>query len=152
MPPTPTSGRPRAPFALWIVLILSWIVLLPMLWTAFSTVPSPERLAQSRMVRIPTLESLGLLVGRSAVELGVLLVLLVPWRRRFYLTRLSLAAVGVWAWFIGSTPLGLSQMTWLHRRWLAAVGAVLVVWAGVVALGRVVETLRTRPPATPASP
>lgn len=141
MPPT---WRDRARLLLWLALIASWLVLLPMLWTAFSTVPSVERLAQPRMVRIPTLESLGWLVGQSAVELGVLLALLVPWRPRFYLARLWLGAVSVWAWFIGTTPLGLSQMTWHHRRWLAAVGALLVLASTIATLGRAAGRLRTR--------
>ncbi len=140
----PSTWRNRARLLLWLALIASWLVLLPMLWTAFSTVPSPERLAQPRMVRIPTLESLGLLVGQSAVELGVLLALLAPWRPRFYLARLWLGAVGIWAWFIATTPLGLSQMTWHHRRWLAVVGALLVLSAALVALSRVAGRLRTR--------
>ncbi len=144
MPPTPTSWRDRARSALWFALILSWLVLVPMLWTAFSTVPSPERLAQPRMVQIPTLDSLGLLVGQSAIELGVLLAWLLPWRPRFYLGRLWIGAVGVWAWFIGTTPLGLSQMTWHHRRWLAAVGVTLLLSAAIGTGDRILRGLRGR--------
>ena len=125
-------------------MLLSWLVLVPMLWTAFSTVPSAERLAQSRMVRIPTLQTVGLLVLRTAAEAGVLLALLAPWRPRFYLSRLWIAAFGVVAWFIGTTPLGLTRMSWIHRRWLAAVGVALLLWAAIATMARIVRGLRAR--------
>jgi hypothetical protein len=144
MPLMPTSWRDRARLALWVALLLSWLILLPMLWTAFSTVPSAERLAQSRMVRIPTLQTVGLLVLQSAVEVGVLLALLFPWRPRFYLARLWIAAFAVVAWFIATTPLGLTRMSWIHRRWLAAVGVALLFWAAIATMARIVRGLRAR--------
>jgi hypothetical protein len=122
----------------WFALLLSWIVLLPVLWSAFSTVPSAERLSQSHMVEIPTLGTVVMLVGKSAAELVVVLALTLPWWRRRYLTRLWLAAVGAWAWFFASTPMGLTRMAWMHRRWLAGVAAALLVAAVVGAMGRVV--------------
>ncbi|MEQ9569298.1 MAG: hypothetical protein RLN75_03840, partial [Longimicrobiales bacterium] len=67
-PAPPTTRRPwphRTRIALWILLLLSWVMLVPMLWTAFSTVPSMERLARSRMVEIPTLRTVGLLIGQA---------------------------------------------------------------------------------------
>jgi hypothetical protein len=144
MPLIPTSWRNRARFALWLALLVSWLVLLPLLWTAFATVPSAERLAQSRMVRIPTLETVGLLVLQTAVEAGVLLALLFPWRPRFYLSRLWIAAFAVGAWFIATTPLGLTRMSWTHRRWLAAVGAALFLWAAVATIARIAGGPGTR--------
>ncbi len=128
-PTTRRSGPHRTRIALWVVLLLSWLVLLPMLWNAFSTVPSMERLSQSRMVEIPTLRTVGLLVGRSTIEAAILLALLAPWIPRHYLTRLWLAAVGLGAWFLATTPLGLTRMSWIHRRWLALMWVTLVVAA-----------------------
>lgn len=132
-----SRGPGRARIALWLGLLVSWVVLLPALWTAFSTVPSAERLAQSRMVEIPTLRTVGLLVGRATLEIGVLLALLFPWRRRLYLTRLWLGAIAVGVWFIATTPLGITRMSWIHRRWLALVGVGLLAAAGVATAVRI---------------
>lgn len=118
--------------------------MLPMLWTAFATVPSMERLAQSRMVEIPTLRTVGLLVARTTLEAGILLALLAPWIPTRYLTRLWLAVVGVGAWFLATTPLGLTRMSWIHRRWLALVWVVLLGAAAVATGVRGVARLRSR--------
>jgi hypothetical protein len=120
--------------AFWIVLLLSWVVMLPALWRAFSTVPTPERLGQSRMIEIPTLETVAMIAVQSAIELSVALALLFPWRPRRYLARLWIAAVALGIWFIASTPLSLTHVAWVHRRWLAAVdGALLLAALGVTA-------------------
>jgi hypothetical protein len=126
-------------------LLASWVVLVPLMWNAFSTVPSLERLAQSRMVEIPTLRTVGWLVARSAAEIGVVLGLLVPWKPRRYLARLWLATVALAAWFLATTPLGLTRMSWLHRRWLVLVGASLLVAAVWATLARLRSVSRAAP-------
>lgn len=113
----------------WAALVLGWLYMLLNLWSAFATFPSAERLEQSRLVAIPTLQSLALLVGRSVVELAVVLGLTWPWRARLWITRVWAAAVIVAAWFLATTPLSVSATTWVHRRWLAA------LVAGLAAIG-----------------
>lgn len=110
--------------ALWALLILAWLVTLLYMWSAFATFPSAERLEQSRPVPIPTLGTAALLVLRSAAELGALLALLWPWWRRWYPGRALLAAAAAGGWFLFTTPLSLSAMSWVHRRWLAAMAVV----------------------------
>lgn len=122
-----------------------------MLWTAFSTIPSAERLAQSRMVEIPTLRTVAVLLVQSAVEAGLLLALLVPWRPRRYLARLWLAAFAIWVWFLATTPLGLTRMAWIHRRWLAGVGAALLVAATILTAARLLTGPRRSTPGRPAA-
>lgn len=128
--PAPHSRRR---FALTILLALGWIALVPMLWSAFSTLPSAERLEQSRMARIPTLGAFLFVLGKSAVELLAVLALTWP-RVRGYATRLAVAALGLVAWFFFSTPLSLTRMEWLHRRWLVAM-VLLLLAALVLELG-----------------
>ncbi len=126
---------------LWTGLLVSWVILLPMMWQAFTTVPTPARLAQPRMIGIPTLQTVELLVGQSLVELGVALGLAAPWWRRRYLTRLWLGAVALWVWFIASTPIGLTRLAWVHRRWLAMMAAAFLVAAVIGSAARVVRGL-----------
>jgi hypothetical protein len=110
---------------LWVGLVLGWLVMLLQMWSAFATVPSADRLAESRMMQIPTLQTLAALAVRSAVELGVVLVLLLPGWRSHYRLRLLGTALLLAVWFIGTTPLTLSVMHWVHRRWLAAMTLAL---------------------------
>lgn len=139
---SPAAARTR--IVLWVVLILSWVVLIPLLWSAFMTVPSAERLQQSRMIEIPTFATFQLIAVESAVELLVVAALLFPWRARFYLSRLWVTALGVCVWFIASTPLSLTRLAWVHRRWLAAVGVTLLLCAVVGTVARL-ATRKTRP-------
>lgn len=117
---------------LCVALFISWLVMLRYAWQAFSSLPSPERLEQSRMARIPTLGAVGWLAVRSACELTVLTALTWPVRRR-YATRLAVAAVLLPLWFVATAPLTLTIMEWVHRRWLAG------VWLAV--LGALVATI-----------
>jgi hypothetical protein len=120
--------------ALWCLLIVGWLVMLPQLWAAFATVPSAERLEQARLVPIPTLQTVALLVARSASEMAVVLGLLWPWRARHYLVRILGAAALLAAWFVLTTPLSLSAVAWVHRRWLAAMtGGLLLAFVGAAA-------------------
>jgi hypothetical protein len=139
--PSPSPETRDAAFyarlAIWVALILGWLTMLLYAWSAFATFPSAERLEQSRMAPIPTLRSLAMLGARSAVELTALLVLTWPWRSRAYTTRLALAAGLLVAWFVLTAPLTLSMTEWVHRRWLAAVtaGLILAFLAALVARG-----------------
>lgn len=131
-------------FALAAALLLSWILLLPLLWQAFATVPSAERLQQSHMVRIPTLQTLWLQIGLSALELSVLLAVLWPLASRRYLARLWAAALGSTAYFLFTAPLSLTTLEWVHRRWLAAVALGLLLSALLASAGALLRRSRRR--------
>jgi hypothetical protein len=119
-------------------------------WSAFATLPSPERLQESRLTPIPSLATVRNLVLRSAAELTALILLLWP-AARFYLLRVSAAVLALVAWFIATVPLSVTSLAWVHRRWLAALivalGAVLI--AGVTA--RVARRLYRPAARTPAA-
>lgn len=119
-------------------------------WDAFTTVPSAERLAESRMAAIPTLTTMLWMAARSAMEVAVLMVLLWPWNARRYATRAFICALVLPAYFLFTTPLSLTSVHWVHRRWLAGLEVLLlVVWA-TAALAR---TRRSHDePAEPAEP
>lgn len=119
-------------------LVLSWLVMLLFAWNAFSTVPSAERLEETRMTQIPTLTSVGMLLLRSGVELALLLVLLWP-ARRLYLTRVAAAVLGLAVWFIATVPLTVTSLAWVHRRWLAA---LVVALFGVLVAGAAARLAR----------
>jgi hypothetical protein len=128
---------------LWAALVLGWLIMLIYMWAGFSTLPSAERLEHSRMMAIPTLRTFALLAVRSAAELGVVMALLLPWWRRFFTLRLLAAALLLALWFFATTPLTLSTMHWVHRRWLAAMVAGLLGCTLVSAAGHL---LRRSPP------
>ena len=122
-------------FLFWLALIAGWLVLLPFLWQGFAEVPSAERLEQRHTVGIPTLATLGWTIAKSALELTAVLALAWP-AARLYATRLWLAALGLAVWFVWSTPLGITTLEWMHRRWLAGMVVVLVGAAVVAAVAR----------------
>jgi hypothetical protein len=130
--------------ALWCALIVGWLVMLPQLWAAFATLPSAERLEQTRLVPIPTLQTLALLVARSALELAAALALLWPWRARHYLARILGAAALLTAWFVLTTPLSLSAVAWVHRRWLAAMTGGLLLSFLAVGVARLAGIIAMR--------
>jgi hypothetical protein len=125
----------------WCALILGWLITLLYMWNAFATLPSAERLEQARTMPIPSLGTAAMLAARSLLELGVALLLLWPWRVRFYATRALAGAVTFGVWFIMTTPLTLSAMGWVHRRWLAAVIAVMLATFLLSALARAASWL-----------
>ncbi|NIQ60061.1 MAG: hypothetical protein GWN02_34605, partial [Gemmatimonadetes bacterium] len=83
-----------------------------------STVPSAERLQESRLVAIPTPRTFMTAVVFSAMELAVVLAVLWPWRPAYYASRLALASLAVLTWFLMTVPtsMQLSRMDWVHRR------------------------------------
>ena len=87
--PSPSRAQPtaqaratsRGRALLWLGVALSWIVLLPLLWSAVTTLPSAERLEQTRTAAIPTLRTLVMVIALSAAEAAFALLLLWPrWR------------------------------------------------------------------------
>jgi hypothetical protein len=126
-------------------LFIGWLLMLLQLWSAFATFPSPERLEQTRMMPIPTLQAAALLALRSGLELGAVLALLWPWRARAYTLRLLGAAVLLAAWFIATTPLTISAMSWVHRRWLAVMVLALLLAALASAVARLYTRMRVAP-------
>ncbi len=127
--------------ALWAVLAVSWVVAVAYMWDAMTMVPSAERLQESKVVGIPTPRTFFTAAVFSGMELAIVLAALWAWRPEFYATRLAIAGLGLVTWFIMTTPMDLSRMDWVHRRWLAFM--VLVVVVALVALGslRVVRRL-----------
>lgn len=121
---------------LWLGLILGWLVMLLYLWAGFATFPSPDRLEQSRMMAIPSLRTVAMLGLRSAAELAAVLVLLLPWWGRFWALRLLGASLALSAWFIATTPLTVSAVHWVHRRWIAGMAFVLLLSCCVVVAAR----------------
>lgn len=127
---------------LCIVLAVSWPVMLGYAWSAFSTVPSPERLATSRMVRIPTLDTVRWITLRSLAELAIILALVWP-ARRAWTARLLLAVLGLAIWFLMTPPLSLTTVAWVHRRWLAVVWLLLVLALAITLTLRAARARRT---------
>lgn len=140
---SPSQAQPRASSRgralVWLGVALSWVILLPLLWSAVTTLPSPERLEQTRTAAIPTLRTLLIVIALSAAEAAFALLLLWPRWRGAYTGRLLGAAVGLGAWFVASTPLSMSRLDWVHRRWLALVAFGLMIVA-LFRLGR--DTVR----------
>lgn len=136
----PTTGQPepassRARFAFWLALAVSWVILLPLLWSAVSTLPSAERLEQTRTVPIPTLASFLRVMAVSAAELAAALLVIWPGWHRAYTARLFAGAMMLGVWFVMSVPMSLTRLEWVHRRWLALLAFALFA-AGVYRLVR----------------
>ncbi len=125
----------RARVAFWAALAISWAVAVWYMWEAMSTVPSAERLQESRLVAIPTPRTFMTAVVFSAMELAVVLAVLWPWRPAYYASRLALASLAVLTWFLMTVPtsMQLSRMDWVHRRWLAFLALAPLV--GLLAVG-----------------
>jgi hypothetical protein len=115
----------------WLLLLVSWAVMVGAMWDALTTIPDAERLEETRMAVIPTPRTFFAAAAFSALELGLVLALLWPWRAGYFPVRLAAAALGVTTWFVITIPMGMSQMDWVHRRWLffliVATSAALVL-------------------------
>jgi hypothetical protein len=128
--PDPASGRTGSRAAegtragtwartgFWLLLVVSWVVMVAYMWEALTTLPSAARLEESRMAVIPTPRTFAAATIFSALELGVVLAALWPWWPAYYPARLGLTAMALITWFLITIPMGLSQMDWVHRRWL----------------------------------
>lgn len=132
---SPVDAAPRAVEwtrrGFWLLLLASWVVMVAFMWDAMTTLPSAERLQQSRLVEIPGPRRFFAAVAFSAMELAVILAALWPWRPAYYASRLAITALAVATWFLITVPPGLSDMDRAHRQWLAflvlAQGAALAV-------------------------
>lgn len=122
-----------ARLTVWALLVLSWVVAVAYMWDALTTLPSAERLEESKVVGIPTPRLFLTAAIFSAMELALVLALLWPWRSEYYASRLAVTALALVTWFITTTPMDLSRMDWVHRRWLAAL-ILLTLLALVVLL------------------
>ncbi len=152
---TPAAGsaprrRPRWRLLLLAALVVSWLVSVPYMWKSVTTVPSAARLQamQSRIMHVPSPTTFLKTTGQSFVELAVVLALLWPWWCRFWLARLVLAFLGLAVWAVITMPLELTELEWVHHRWL--VGADLLLLIGIVTtivarLLRAVRSARNRP-------
>lgn len=115
---------------LWSLLLVSWMVAVLYMWEALTTVPTADRLEESRLVAIPTARTFFAAAVFSGMELAIVLAALWPWRPAYYATRLAITALGLVTWFLMTVPTGISRMDWVHRRWLAFLA--LVVMAAVL--------------------
>lgn len=134
----------------WAILAGSWVLAVWYMWDAMSTVPSAARLQESRLVAIPTPRTFFTAAVFSAMELAVVLALLWPWRPAYYASRLALTALGVFTWFLMTTPMELSRMDWVHRRWLAFQFLAPALALGVLLVYRLLRSVRERVPGRPA--
>ena len=119
---------------------LSWAVMLALMWAAFWRLPSPELLQRQRLVQPPTLASLAWEALLSALERAAFVALLWPRWARFYAARLAAAVLGGALWFVLTTPLAISSIERVHRRWLALV----VLALALLLAGRLLRAGRAR--------
>ena len=141
------AGGQRGRVAVWAVLVLGWLVAVWFMWDALTTLPSAARLEESRLVAIPTVRTFWAAALFSGLELAVVMALLWPWRPEWYAARLGLAVLGLVTWFIMTTPMDLTRMDWVHRRWLVAMAATLLLVLVFLLLARGVARLRSPAPA-----
>ena len=125
----------------WLLLALSWAVAVWYMWDAMTTVPTPERLEDTRMTEIPGPRRFFTAAIFSAMELAVVLAALWPWRSGFWASRLAVTALGVLTWFVMTTPMDLSRMDWVHRRWLAFLVVAQLAALAAVLIYRAVRGL-----------
>lgn len=147
MRPLLRSTLPLLRYTLPILLTLSWGVAVYLMWRGLTTIPSAERLAESRMVQIPTPASFAWELTLSVIELAAAVAL--TWPGRHFLARIWVAAIVAWSWFFATAPLGINTVQWAHRRWLAAVALWLLLTAVTATVRALVRRARgTDRPAT----
>jgi hypothetical protein len=135
----------------WLLLLVSWIIAVTGMWDALTTVPSAERLEESRMVVIPGPRTFFAAAIFSAMELAVVLAALWPWRPRFYASRLALTALAIVTWFLMTVPMDVSRMDWVHRVWIAFLAVAVTAALLVLLLYRLIRLLAARPVARSGS-
>jgi hypothetical protein len=140
--PAGTAARTEhwARLGFWLLLLGSWAIMISYMWEALTTLPTPERLQETRMAVIPTSRTFFAAVLFSGLELGVVLAALWPWRPSHYAARLGITCLALITWFVITTPMGTSRMDWVHRRWLfflvLATAAALIINVGYRAVRR----------------
>ncbi len=146
-PPAAGSGarpRPRGRLLLLAALVVSWLISVPFMWKSVTTVPSAQRLQamQSRIMHVPSPATFLKLTGQSFVELAAVVALLWPWWRRFWLARLVLALLGLFAWAVLTLPLELTDLEWVHHRWLVGADVLVLIALGATVVTRLVGAVR----------
>jgi hypothetical protein len=126
------------------VLVVAWAVSVYYMWDALTTVPSAERLQQTRMVAIPTPRSFFMVTAFSAMELAVVLAVVWPWLPSFYASRLAAGVLGLVTWFITTIPMEVSDMDRVHRRWLVFTALALLAALVLLLLWRGAAWVRAR--------
>lgn len=122
-----TRGERMARLVFWIVIALSWVAAVAFMWEGMSRVPSAERLEESRLVTIPTPRTFLTAAIFSGMEVALVLAALWPWKPDFYAARMGVTALALITWFIMTTPMDVSRMDWIHRRWLAFMVALITI-------------------------
>ncbi len=147
--PTPAPDPPLRTGVGWRILlaaalVLSWLASVPYMWKSVTTVPSAERLQemQSRIMHVPTPATFLRTTGQSFVELAVVAALLWPWWRRFRLARLAVAFLGLAVWAVVTVPLELTELEWVHHRWLVGADALVLVALVVSVVASAVRAIR----------
>lgn len=99
------------------------------MWKAVTTVPSAERLQamQSRIMHVPSPATFLRLTAQSFGELLTVALLVWPWWRRAWLLRLAVAFIGLAAWAVVTVPLELTELEWVHHRWMVGADALLLL-------------------------
>ncbi len=152
-PAAPTAPAPgAAPGRLGAVgrvllaatLTITWLISLPFMWKSVTTVPSAARLQemQSRIMHVPSPTTFLRLTGQSFLELVVLLLLLWPGWRPFWLLRLLLAFLGLALWAVLTVPLELTELARVHHAWLLGSDAILLLAFVVSITAAVVGAVR----------
>ena len=138
-----------ARLAVWALLIAGWLVAVWYMWEALTALPSSGQLETSRLVAIPTVRTFWAATLFSGLELAVVLALLWPWRPELYASRVALALLSLVTWFILTTPLDITRMDWVHRRWMAAMAVVLATTLALLVLTRAITRLARSEPGLP---
>ncbi len=130
-----TAGR-SGRIGLTLAIAASWLAAVPLMWRAVTTVPSAERLQamSSRIMHVPSPTTFLRTGGQSLVELLLLLLLLWPFWRRLWLTRLLVAFLALGTWAVLTMPLELTTLEQVHHQWLVGCDVALLL-AMVVTIG-----------------
>ncbi len=139
------AGRTRLGRILLVVLlVLGWLVAVPLMWHAVTTVPSAARLQamSSRIMHPPGPATFLRTAGRSLAELLVLVALLWPGWRRLWLLRLLVAFVGLFIWAVVTMPLELTELEQIHHQWLVGCDLAILLAMVVTVGARLVEAIR----------
>ncbi len=139
------ADRGRAGRILLVALLaVSWLVTVPLLWHSVTTVPSTARLQamSSRIMHPPGPTTFLRTAGQSLLELLVLVALVWPGWRRFWLLRLLLAFAGLAVWAVATMPLELTQLEQIQHQWLVGCDLAILLAMVVTVVARSVGAIR----------
>ena len=118
--------RKRLRLGVWALLITSWLLAVWLMWTALGAGPSDPRM-EAPPLASPTTRTFYAAALFSGLELAVILGILWPGRGDYYATRLTVCALAIATWLVLTTGLDATGMDSVHRQWLIAMMAALVV-------------------------